>query len=149
MASYIDSVGETIYGDVPADELLEFHYRVLGYDEAPYARLAQSGLKGDFVYRESKRALAHAAGWKTMILPAMDVDIPILSADLDGRDAASVARCTRNDVADAFTQALRAGVPGVIVSREYTEMTPDHLSGVGDAVRAFASVRSRQPQAGA
>jgi hypothetical protein len=106
-------------------------------------------LKGDFVYRESKRALAHAAGSKAMILPAMDVDIPIISADLDGRDAASVARCTRKDVADAFTQALRAGVPGVIVSREYTEMTPDHLSGVGDAVRAFVSARSRQPQAGA
>jgi hypothetical protein len=143
MASYIDSIDETIYGDVPPGELLEFHYRVLGYEEAPYERLPQTGLKGDFVYRESKRALAHAAGSKTMILPAMDVDIPILSVDRDGRDSSSVAHCTRQDVAEAFAQALRAGVPGVIVSREYTEMTPDHLSGVGDAVRAVAPARSQ------
>lgn len=147
MASYIDSVDETIYGDVPPTELLQFHYRVLGYDEAPYERLPPTGLKGDFVYRESKRALAHAAGSKTMILPAMDVDIPILSADLDGRNAAAAARNTRQDVAEAFTQALRAGVPGVIVSREYTEMTPDHLSGVGDAVRAFVPAAPRAPSA--
>lgn len=137
MASYIESVGETMYGDVPADELLQFHYRVFGYDEAPYETLRETGLKGEFVYRESKRALAHAAGSSMMILPAVDVDIPILSADLNGRDEAAVARNTRQDVAEAFGQALRAGVPGVIVSREYTEMTPEHLSGVGDAVREF------------
>jgi hypothetical protein len=139
MASYIESVADTMYGDVPPDELLQFHYRVFGYDEAPYERLRETGLKNDFVYRETKRALEHAAGSRTMIWPAMDVDIPILSADLDGRNAAAVARNTRADVAEAFGQALRAGAPGVIVSREYTEMTPEHLSGVGDAVRAWVN----------
>lgn len=143
MASYIESVAETMYGDVPADELLQFHYRVFGYGGAPYERLRQTGLKGDFVYRETKRALEHAAGSRTMIWPAMDVDIPVLSADLDGRDAAAVARNTRADVAEAFGQALRAGAPGVIVSREYTEMVPEHLSGVGDAVRAWLSAAQR------
>ena len=142
MASYVESVGETIYGDVPPSELLQFHYRVFDYDEAPYETLRRTGLKGDFVYRESKRALAHAAGSAMMVLPAVDVDIPILSADLDGRDPEAVARNTRQDVAEAFGQALRAGVPGVIVSREYTEMTPDHLSGVGDAVRSYIGPES-------
>ena len=32
MASYIRSVGRTIYGDVPQQELLDFHYRVLDYN---------------------------------------------------------------------------------------------------------------------
>ena len=33
MAGYIDSVHQTLYGDVPQQELLEFHYRVLDYQE--------------------------------------------------------------------------------------------------------------------
>lgn len=143
MASYIESIGETMYGDVPPDELLQFHYRVFDYDEAPYERLRETGLKNDFVYRESKRALQHAEGSNMRVLPAVDVDIPILSADMTGHEGEAVARNTRQDVADAFGQALRAGAPGVIVSREYTEMTPEHLSGVGDAVRAFAGAQAR------
>ena len=33
LASYTQSVAKTMYGDVPAEELLEFHYRVLDYRE--------------------------------------------------------------------------------------------------------------------
>jgi hypothetical protein len=144
IASYIESVGETMYGDIPPAELLQFHYRLFDYDEAPYETLRRTGLKGQFVYRESKRAMAHAAGSSMRVFPAVDVDIPILSADLDGADTEAVARNTRHDVAEAFGQALRAGVPGVIASREYTEMTPEHLSGVGDAVRRHAGSDSSE-----
>ena len=31
LASYIGSVGKTIYGDVPSQDLLDFHYRVMDY----------------------------------------------------------------------------------------------------------------------
>ena len=31
MAQYIDNMASAAYGDVPKEELLEFHYRVLGY----------------------------------------------------------------------------------------------------------------------
>ena len=63
MASYIRSVGQTIYGDVPAQELLDFHYRVLDYkDEKPHDGLPKSGLSADYVYREAKRARAALNG---------------------------------------------------------------------------------------
>ena len=44
MASYIRSVGATMYGDVPQQELLDFHYRVLDYkEEKPLADIPKSG----------------------------------------------------------------------------------------------------------
>lgn len=48
---------------------------------------------------------------------------------------AEIARCTREGVKEMIKQAFRAEVPGVILSREYTEMNLDNLSGVGDAIR--------------
>src|ERR1035441_11066932 len=54
LAGYIGQVGRTIYGDVPAQELLDFHYRVLDYQgEKPMAGLASAGLSSDYVYREA------------------------------------------------------------------------------------------------
>ncbi|MFB3826001.1 MAG: hypothetical protein ACE15B_04495 [Bryobacteraceae bacterium] len=134
MASYIESVGETIWGDVPPDELLQFHYRVLDYDEAPYGELRQAGLYRSYVYRECKRAMAGVRGTAVELLPGIEIDIPVLRADLAGAPA-GLARCTRAGVRDMVKQAFRAAVPGIIISREYTEMRPENLSGVGDAVR--------------
>jgi hypothetical protein len=135
MASYIDSVSETIWGDLPPDELLAYHYRLLNYDEVPYRDVRQAGLYRSYVYRESKRAMEGAAGTSVKMLPGLEIDIPVLRSDLAGAPAAAVARCTRQGVRDVVKQAFRAGVPGVILSREYTEMKPDNLSGVGDAIR--------------
>ena len=134
MASYIESVGETVWGDVPPDELLQYHYRVLNYDEAPYKDVRRAGLYRSFVYRESKRAMEGARGAPVLILPGIEIDIPLLRADGAG-DPAQAARCTRESVKDVVKQAFRAGVPGIILSREYTEMRPENLSGVGDAIR--------------
>ncbi len=133
MASYIESVGETVWGDVPPDELLQYHYRVLNYDEAPYKDVRRAGLYRSYVYRESKRAMDGARGTPVLILPGIEIDIPLLRAD--GGDPAQAARCTRESVREVVKQAFRAEVPGIIVSREYTEMRPENLSGVGDAIR--------------
>ena len=77
MASYIRSVGSTIYGDVPQQELLDFHYRVLDYkEEKPLAEIPKSGLSADYVYREAKRAREALNGTKTQLWPGIDIDIP-------------------------------------------------------------------------
>ena len=135
MASYIDSISQTMWGDVPREELLQLHYRVMNYDEAPYDRLRQTGLKGDFVSRESKRALEGASGSRTLVLSGIEVDIPVLALDLGPLKPDDVARCSRASVNAAVKQAFQAGVHGIVVSREYTEMRLEHLSGVGDAIR--------------
>jgi hypothetical protein len=38
-------------------------------------------------------------------------------------------------VREVVKQAFRAGVPGIVISREYTEMKSENLRGVGDAIR--------------
>lgn len=138
MATYIDSVSETIYGDVPANELLQFHYRVLGYTGVTYDRLRQGPIGGEYVYRESKRCLASVGSAGVPIWAGIDVDIPIQSEDLGQEKSQTVGKSTRASVREAVSQALRAGVQGIVISRKYSEMRLDSLSGVGDALKGQA-----------
>jgi hypothetical protein len=57
MATYIGSVGRTLYGDVPHQELLDFHYRVLDYkQEKSLAEIPKAGFSANYVREEAKRA---------------------------------------------------------------------------------------------
>lgn len=125
LANYIDDVNQTFWADVPKDELLELHYRILNYNEAPYDKIRQTGLKNDFVYRESQRAEQGKGSAATLILPGIDIGVHNHPGD---------AESSREGVKKAVTQAFEAGVAGVILSRKYSEMRLDWLSGAGDAV---------------
>jgi hypothetical protein len=135
IASYIESVAETMYGDVPPAELLQFHYRVFNYREAPYDKIRKTGLGPDYVYRESKRAVDGRGSSNVGILAGIDVGIPIRGEDLGGEKGTSVVLTTRQGVKASTEAALRAGVDGIVISRKYSEMRLDHLSGVGDAIK--------------
>lgn len=129
MASYIDSVGNTLYGDVPKQELLDFHYRVLDYREKSLEQIPSAGFSSDYVSRETKRAMEGAAGTATRIWPGIDIDIPT---------APGHAKCTPQGTKDAVLAALRAGAHGVLLSRKYSEMKLANLSGAGDAIKELA-----------
>jgi hypothetical protein len=127
MASYIRSVGGTIYGDVPPQELLDFHYRVLDYaQEKNLAELPQAGLSADYVYREAKRAREALAGAKTQLWPGIDLDIPT--------DASS-SKSTPEGTRDAVLAAFRGGADGVLLSRKWSEIKVANLRGAGDAIK--------------
>jgi hypothetical protein len=127
MASYIDSVGRTQYGDVPPNELLQFHYRVLGYgDEASYAQISRTGFSSDYVLRETKRARAGLADANTLLWPGIDIDIPT---------AADHSKSTPKGTEDAVLAAFHGGADGVILSRKYSEMKLTNLAGAGAAIR--------------
>ncbi|MBI4875401.1 MAG: hypothetical protein HY822_12275 [Acidobacteria bacterium] len=126
MASYIDSVAGTIYGDLPKQEALDFEYRILDYRERAYEQIPFTGLSADYVYREAKRAMDGAAGTSVLVWPGIDIDIPT---------GKSQSKSTRQGTKDAVLAAFRAGAHGVILSRKYSEMMLANLSGAGDAVR--------------
>lgn len=127
MASYINSVSETQYGDVPPNELLQFHYRILGYgDEGTYDRIPHTGFSSDYVLRETKRARAGLAGAKTLLWPGIDIDIPT---------AADHSKSTPKGTEDAVLAAFHGGADGVILSRKYSEMKLTNLAGAGTAIR--------------
>jgi hypothetical protein len=84
------------------------------------------GLSADYVSRETKRALDGVAGTKTQIWPGIDIDIPTEPGN---------SKSTPQSVKEAVMAAFRAGAPGVILSRKYSEMRLANLSGAGEAVR--------------
>jgi hypothetical protein len=128
MASYIRNVGHTIYGDVPAEDLLQFHCRVLNYgQERGIEEIPKTGFSADYVYREASRARQALNGTKTQLWPGIDIDIPT---------AASNSKSTPEGTRDAVAAALRAGADGVLLSRKYSEMKLANLRGAGDAIRA-------------
>jgi hypothetical protein len=127
LAQYINAVGRTQYGDVPKEELLRFHYDVLGYgSEGSLERIPHAGLSADYVYRETRRARAGLAGAKTQLWPGIDVDIPT---------AADHSKCTPAGTKAAVLAAFRGGADGVILSRKYSEMKLANLAGAGEAIK--------------
>jgi hypothetical protein len=126
MALYVDNIGSTLYGDLSKQGLLDLNYALMGFKEGSYDQIPHTGLSPDYVYRETKRALEGVAGTKTLIWPGIDIDIPTEPNN---------SKCTPRSVKEAVLAAFRAGAPGVILSRKYSEMRLADLSGAGDAIR--------------
>jgi len=127
MVNYIRSVQGTIFHEIPPQELLDFHYRVLDYaQEKPFADLAQSGFSSDYVLREARRAREGLRGAKTKLWPGIDIDIPT---------AATSSKCTPEGTRQAVLAAFRADADGVLLSRKYSEMKLANLRGAGAAIR--------------
>jgi hypothetical protein len=98
----------------------------MGLKESSYDQIPRVGLSADYVYRETKRALAGVAGTRTQIWPGIDIDIPT---------EADHSKCTPQSVKEAVLAAFRGGAPGVLLSRKYSEMRLANLSGAGEAIR--------------
>jgi hypothetical protein len=126
MASYIDSVNHTLYADVPRQELLDFHYRVMDFREKGLEEIPRAGWSADYVLREAKRARAALDGAKTQLWPGIDIDIPTNPPS---------SKSTPQGTKEAVLAAFRGGADGVILSRKYSEMRLANLSGAGEAVR--------------
>ena len=122
---YLPRFERTILGQVSRESSLNLYYAMFGYDRAaepPLAELGRRGFSPEYVYRETKHAIASANG-KTKIYTGVGFDVPGSPAD----DPETVYRATR--------RALDAGANGIVVSREYEEMKVAHLQAVGRAVR--------------
>jgi len=126
MALYVDNIGSTLYGDLSKQSLLEFNYAVMNFKERSYDQIPYTGLSADYVYRETKRALEGVDGTHTLIWPGIDIDIPTET---------NHSKCTPQSVKEAVMAAFRAGAPGVLLSRKYSEMKLADLSGAGAAIR--------------
>src|SRR5438552_4151003 len=126
MELYANNIGSTLYGDLSKQGLLDMNYALMGFTERSYAQIPHTGLSADYVYRETNRSLEGVAGTNTLIWPGIDIDIPTESNN---------SKCIQQSVKEAALGAFRVGAPGAILSRKYSEMRLDHLSGAGDAIR--------------
>lgn len=125
-ARYIRNVQSTLFRDLTPQEVLDLHYRILGYEgEACLDKLPTVGLSANYVATETRRALADVQG-AVPIYPGIDIDIPT---------ALNEKRTQPSDVKAAVVAGLKAGAPGVVLSRKYAEMKLTNLAGAGEALR--------------
>ncbi len=125
-ARYIRNVHSTLFRDATPEQVLDLHYRMLGYEgQATLDQLPTAGLSADYVARETKRALASVRG-PVQIYPGIDIDIPT---------AKDEKKTQPSDVRAAVKAAFTAGARGVVLSRKYSEMRLANLSGAGEALR--------------
>jgi hypothetical protein len=116
-----------IFGDFTKEELLmDYEYKVMNFRERALDQIPYTGFSSDYVYREAKRAMDGAVGTKITILPGIDIDIPTKP---------NSSMCTPGGTRDAVLAAFKAGVPGVVLSRKYSEMKLTNLAGAGQAIR--------------
>lgn len=125
--NYVDEFFDTYLADLSRDERLAFLYNVMGFSEGSYEKIKTQGLSSDYVYRETKAWLKSAEGTHLQVWPGIDIDV----SPEEGKDPPR----SREGVRDAVLAAFRAGAPGVVFARMYSEMTLDHLAGAGDAMR--------------
>ena len=126
MALYADNIGSTLYGDLSKQAIIDLNYGLMNFKERSYDQIPHTGLSSDYVFRETKRALAGVESTNTLIWPGIDIDIPT--------DAGN-SKCTPQSVKEAVLAAFHAGASGVLLSRKYSEMRLANLNGAGDAVR--------------
>ncbi|HEX5412180.1 MAG TPA: hypothetical protein VFZ27_09980 [Terriglobia bacterium] len=152
LARYINGVHQTLWADAPAESVLELYYNILGYKgEASLDKLSTAGMSSDYVYRETKRALADVQAANVpipglssdYIAPASEKEVPgvpkeILiwpGIDIDIPTEKDQKKTQPEDVRGAVKAAFNAGAPGVILSRKYSEMKLANLSGAGAALK--------------
>ncbi len=124
--SFVNSVGQNVYGDTPPDEMLTVLYEQLNYKEAPYAQVAAAGLSADYVQRETRRAADDLAGTAVQVWPGVGIDVPV---------AAGTNRSTPESVRADVKAAFAGGATGILLSRNYIEMKPENLAAAGAALK--------------
>jgi hypothetical protein len=132
-ATYLSRVNETVFRDLPPEELFELNNQLLNYEgmNPPLSMksLATSGFPAEYVFRETKRALDDVKA-KCKIYPGIDIDIPTEKGEKETMP---------EDVRAATLAALEAGAEGVVLSRKYSEMRLANLAGAGKAILEFHS----------
>lgn len=128
MASLVDSLAQNVFGDLSKQELLDFEYRVMDLREKSYAEIhsgrAAEGFSGDYVFRETKRAVEGVAGSKVRICPGLGIDVQVQNS-------------TPASVRAAVEGIFKAGGKGMVISTSHAAMRPENLSAAGEALRAL------------
>jgi hypothetical protein len=124
MRSWVANEQKSVFSDLTLEEALDLHYALFGYDKSLDAianRPTPPTASPGYVYRETKRSVASAEG-KTKIYPGIGFNLPGGGPD----DPEAIYQCVK--------KAFEAGAAGIVVSREYEELTVPNLKAVGRAV---------------
>ncbi len=123
--SWVAQEQRSILSDMPLEDAVNYHYDLWGYPktiDAMANKPTPPNASPEYVYAETKRSVASAEG-KTKIYPGIGFNLPGGGPD----DPEAIYRCVM--------KAFEAGAAGIVISREYEELTVPNLKAVGRAVR--------------
>lgn len=120
---FVDKLAATVLRDAPAAAWLPLIYRVLGLDEARFDDLAKTGFSARYVGEQVGRYVT-ALGPGVGVYPGIGVGFEAGQRPLEPAD-----------VEAAVEAAFEGGATGLIVSRNYSEMSQAGLAAVGDSLR--------------
>lgn len=126
----VERLADTVFRDTDSEKLLPVYYDMMGYHEATVPEITLNGLTSEYVVSATKRIMADV-GDKTKIYPGIDIGVPT--------SATGEKKTHADDVRKAVTAAWGAGVQGIVLSRDYSEIELDSLAAAGEATRAFLS----------
>jgi hypothetical protein len=132
MVQLIDNGVKSLYGDMSRDQLLDFHYQVLGYQERALGQIAYTGFSANFVKSETERPVNGLKGTKTKVYMGIDVEIPTNDDQ---------TKVTPLSLKAAVKAALQNGADGIFLARKYSEMNLRVLAGAGEAFRELNLIK--------
>ncbi len=149
MTSFIDSITQNVFGDFSHQEMLDFEYQIMDLKEKSYdeiigksanyeAQLQQLPINGtpagtfqrfsgDYMFRETQRAVEGVAGSKTEIRPGLGIDVQSKNS-------------TPESVRDCVQAIFKAGGAGMVLSTSHAAMRPENLSAVGATLKELKLV---------
>jgi hypothetical protein len=128
LRSWVANEQRSILSDMPLEDAINYHYELWGYPKSLDAmanKPTPPTASPEYVYAETKRSVESAQG-KTKIYPGIGFNLPGGGPD----DPEAIYQCVM--------KAFDAGAAGIVVSREYEELTVPNLKAVGRAVRELA-----------
>lgn len=146
--TWVRNICQSLFADATPAEVYPLMLKLLQLEEGPYDELPATGFSADYVRRETARAVAAVEG-RCRIYPGIDLDIPISTSGTTAapgspaqttgigaptQTGGAITQCTREGVKAAVLAAFAGGAEGVVLSRKYSEMRLDILSGAGDAI---------------
>jgi hypothetical protein len=122
-ADYVDRLCKSVLRDAEPEEWTPVLYRILGLDETTLSELPQTGFNPSYVRDQTARFVA-AAGPDVRLYPGLGVGVE-----------GGARNVGPSDVEAMVEAAFDGGAAGVMISRNYSEMTLANLEAVGTTVR--------------
>ena len=125
LRSWVANEQRSILSDMRLEDAVNYHYALWGYPntiDAIANKPTPPTASPEYVYAETKRSVESAQG-RTKIYPGIGFNLPGGGPD----DPEAIYQCVM--------KAFEAGASGIVVSREYEELTVPNLKAVGRAVQ--------------
>ena len=127
-AKFVTNLCQTILGDASPSEWTPILYKILGLDEAPFEDLPPAGFSPQYV-ADFTRRYVDACGPEVAVYPGIGLGVETVARDITPADCEAMVEAS-----------FAGGAEGVMISRNYSELTLPNLAAVGTALRRLGKI---------